>query len=135
MSPSSGTLDRAAVVLSGLCVLHCLALPVLVLGTPFVAALASSHWHAPMLLVVVPVSVFAILRGYRQHGNKPVPWFGALALALLIVGGTLAHNWYGAAADRTLTVAGSLLLAAVHWQNGRLARHLRRRESLALAES
>jgi hypothetical protein len=124
-SPSDALLDRTAVALSGLCLLHCLALPLLILGTPFAAALASSHWHAPMLLIVVPVSVFAIVMGYRRHGNKPVPWFGALGLALLIVGGTVVHNWYGDAADRILTVTGALVLAVVHWQNNRLVRHCR----------
>jgi len=118
-------LDRAAVVLSGLCLLHCLALPFLILGTPLVAALAGSHWHAPMLLVVVPVSTFAIVMGYVRHGNRPIVVAGAVGLLLLVFAGTVAHDALGAAVDRTLTVIGSLLLASVHWRNSRLVRHTR----------
>lgn len=118
-------LDRTAVVLSGLCLLHCLALPFLILGTPFVAVLAGSHWHAPMLLLVVPVSVFAIVMGYRRHGNRAIVAAAAVGLLLLIFAGTVAHDALGATVDRTLTVTASLLLAAVHWRNSRLVRHAR----------
>lgn len=118
-------LDRTAVLLSGLCLLHCLALPFLILGTPFVAALAGSHWHAPMLLLVVPVSVFAIVMGYRRHGNRAIVVAAAVGLLLLVFAGTVAHETLGATVDRTLTVIASLLLAAVHWRNSRLVRHAR----------
>lgn len=132
---SDALTDRIAVLLSGLCILHCLALPLLIVSTPFVASLAGSHWHAPMLIIVVPVSVFAIVMGYRRHGNKAIPAYGALGLLLLIVGGTLAHNWYGETADRVLTITGSIVLALVHWRNSRLVRHLRRHAVPAYAES
>lgn len=133
--PSAPLLDRAAVLLSGLCVLHCLALPVLIVAAPLVAELAGTHWHAPMLAVVVPLSVVAIVIGYRRHGNKAVPWLGALALALLVVAGTIVHYRYGGAADGVLTISGSLLLAWVHWRNSRLARHGDPRHAPAFAES
>jgi hypothetical protein len=124
--------DRTAMQLSGLCILHCLALPLLILGTPLFAAISGSHWHAPMLLLVVPVSLFAIVMGYRRHGNKALLVFAALGLLLIVVGGTLAHNYIGPAADRTLTVAGSLVLAVVHWYNSRLIRHIRQRSGEAV---
>lgn len=128
-------LDRTALVLSGLCILHCLALPALILAAPLLAQAAGSHWHAPMLLFAVPVSVVAIVIGYRRHGNKAVPWLGALALAILIAGGTVVHSHYGAAADRFLTIGGSLLLALVHWRNSRLTRRCREQAGPAFAES
>lgn len=134
-NPSAPPLDRAAVLLSGLCVLHCLALPVLIVAAPLVAELAATHWHAPMLVVVVPLSIVAIVIGYRRHGNKTVPWLGALALALLMVGGTIVHYRYGVTADRVLTISGSLLLAWVHWRNSRLTRRAGRCSSPAFAES
>lgn len=132
---SDTLLDRTAVVLSGLCVLHCLALPILIVAAPLAAGLAGTHWHAPMLLLVVPLSVVAIVIGYRKHGNLTVPWLGALALTLLVAGGTVAHYRYGAAADGVLTIGGSLLLACVHLRNSRLTRHRRRAGMPAFAKS
>lgn len=127
-------LDRVAVVLSGLCIVHCLALPVLLVAVPVIAEFASTHWHLPMLLFAVPVSVIAIVMGYQRHGNLAIVGWAALGLLLLITGGTLAHHYLGPAVDRSLTVAGSLVLAAVHWQNSRQMRTHKRR-GVALAES
>jgi uncharacterized membrane protein len=124
-------LDRVAVVLSGLCLLHCLALPLVIVALPFIAELAETHWHTPMLLIAVPVSTIAIVIGYRRHGNRLIVAAGALGLALLIIGATVAHAHYGATVDRTLTIAGSLLLAAVHWQNSRQLRQSPARNALA----
>ena len=60
---------------------------------------------------------------------------GALGLGLLIIGATIAHAHYGALADLLLTVSGSLLLAAVHWQNSRRLRPHPRHADVALAET
>lgn len=120
---SSGVLDKTAVVLSGLCLVHCLALPIVLALLPFLNELVSDHLHAQMLGVVVPVSVLAFGIGFRRHRSWYVMAAGALGLVVLIVGGTLAHNRYGLTADRTLTIAGSLLLAVTHFYNSRLSRH------------
>ena len=119
----SNFMDKAAVVLSGLCLVHCLALPVMLVVLPFLNELAQGHLHAQMLVVVVPVSVFAFARGFRVHGNRYVIAFGTLGLTLLLVGGTFVHDHYGLAADRALTIAGSLVLAVCHFYNSRLSRH------------
>ncbi|MBT8084960.1 MAG: MerC domain-containing protein [Woeseia sp.] len=128
-------IDRIAIVMSALCIVHCLALPVVLIALPFVAQFASTHWHLPMLLFAVPVSVTAIVIGYRRHGNFGLLAGAALGLALLIGGATLGHNYLGPAADRSLTIAGSLILAFVHWQNSRLLRSCTLRGDTALADS
>lgn len=114
-------------VLSGLCLVHCLALPLVFAALPFVAGLADSHWHLPMLALALPVSVAAIVIGYRRHGNRSVVVGAALGLGLLVSGATLGHAWLGETADRILTVSGALLLAAVHWQNSLRLRECRAR--------
>ena len=91
-------LDKAAVALSGLCLLHCLALPFAVVLLPFLNELAVDRWHAPMLLVVIPVSVLAFTAGFRRHANHGVIATGVTGMALLVVGGTFAHYLLGLAA-------------------------------------
>ena len=115
--------DKAAVILSGLCLVHCLALPVLVAVVPFVSELGGDHLHAELLLVVIPISVFAFAIGFRRHRSLKVVGFGVLGMAVLALGGTYVHNRYGIAADRAMTVAGSAILAAAHFFNSRRARH------------
>lgn len=115
-------MDRVAVALSGLCLVHCLLLPFLIAAMPFLAGFGSEHFHAPMLLIVVPVSVFALALGFRKHGDRSVIVLGMGGLLLLVAGGTVAHNLFGVVADQVLTVAGSLLLAATHYRNFKLSR-------------
>lgn len=116
-------LDKAAVALSGLCLLHCLALPILIVLLPFLNAVAIDRWHAPMLLVVIPVSVVAFTIGFRRHYDRGVIRTGVIGMALMVIGGTLAHFLLGLTADRVLTVAGAVILAAAHYRNTRLSRH------------
>jgi hypothetical protein len=120
-------LDKAAIALSGLCLLHCLALPFLIVLLPFLNEVAIDRWHAPMLLVVIPVSVFAFTIGFRRHRNRGVIAVGAAGILLLVIGGTLAHYFLGLAADRIFTLSGAGVLAVAHYRNSRLARHCQAR--------
>lgn len=75
--------DRAAIFLSGLCLLHCLALPLAVALLPWLSWGADSTIHRALLLVIVPVSLYALSRGCRQHRDVRVLLCGFGALALL----------------------------------------------------
>jgi hypothetical protein len=112
-------LDGAAVVLSALCLVHCLALPLVVAGVPFLAQFAETHLHYQVLIFVVPLSVIALAVGYRRHHEPRILMGGALGMLLLIVGATVAHTQLGIMADRIFTIAGSLTLATAHWKNSR----------------
>lgn len=110
-------LDGAAVALSGLCLLHCLALPLVVAGVPFLAQYAETHLHYQVLVAVIPLSVIALGLGFRRHRDWRIVGAGAAGMLLLIVGATVAHTQLGVAADRFFTVIGSLVLAAAHFLN------------------
>lgn len=114
---SSDWLDGAAVVLSALCLVHCLALPLIVAGVPFLAQFAETHLHYQVLVIVVPLSVIALAVGYRRHRDPRILAGGALGMLLLVIGATVAHTQLGLAADRIFTIAGSLVLATAHFFN------------------
>jgi len=124
-SRRGGVIDRVAIGLSGLCLAHCLLLPFAVILLPILTQFGSGHFHVQMLFVVVPVSLFALGRGYFRHRRVPVLAWGLVGLATMIVGGTVAHANYGNLADTVLTVAGATILAAAHFFNSRLTRHAR----------
>jgi hypothetical protein len=119
---STDWLDGAAIGLSGLCLLHCLALPFFVGVLPMLMPFAESHLHAQMLYFAVPLSVIAVGIGYSRHRSPRVIVAAAAGLALLIVGATVAHGSLGILADRLFTVSGSVVLAAAHLWNGLLSR-------------
>jgi len=115
-------LDKIAVGLSGLCLLHCLALPFVIAFVPFLGQLEDDHLHTELLLFVIPVSVIALTVGYRRHGQINVLFWGAAGLAILTIGALVVHDLYGLIADRVMTVAGSVILAFTHYRNFRLAK-------------
>ena len=121
-SDSTGYLDRAAIALSGLCVLHCLAMPLLLMLLPFTGQLTADHFHMQMLALVVPASGIALGLGFRRHRNAGIVFAGFAGLLLLFVGATWAHNDIGIVADRVMTVTGSSVLAVAHFYNSRLSR-------------
>lgn len=117
--------DLTGIVLSLTCLIHCLALPLLLLLAP-----ALSRWialpegvHAAILLLALPAASIAMTDGWRRH-RRLVPGFLATAGLGLLVLGLLAHEgWIKAAepeaADRLLTSVGALTLAAAHLVNWR----------------
>jgi len=120
---TTSLLDNAAVALSGLCLLHCLALPMLIAVLPFLGQFGAGHFHIQMLIAVVPVSIIAFALGFRRHHSRSVVAWGGVGVLLLMVGGTIAHGSYGIVADRLLTICGALILAAAHYFNNRFSRH------------
>jgi hypothetical protein len=123
-------LDATAVSLSALCLLHCLALPLLVALLPLASAtfVADERFHRWMLWLVVPTTVVALWTGWRRHHRGGVVVLGAIGVSLI------AFAAYGPAlvgltetGDTVFTVIGALLLATAHVLNlraqGRLHWH------------
>lgn len=111
------TLDRWGMIVSGACLLHCLALPIIALLLPIAGTMLPDHeWVHPILLgVALPVTGGALLRGYRIHRlRRPVLW-GAAGLAL--IAGALPME--GTPGETILTVAGGLLILRAHLVNWR----------------
>ena len=130
-SDSTGILDQAAIWLSSLCMLHCIALPFVLIAVPVFEQFAADHFHMQVLIFVIPVSIVAFGIGFKRHGHPGMFLSGIVGMALLVAGATWAHNEIGLVADRAMTIAGSLTLAAAHYLNSRLAKRHRRMASRA----
>ncbi len=85
--------DRLGISTSLLCVLHCLLTPLLVTVAPLLGATLSHEWfHIIIIVIVVPVALFALVNGYRIHRRSSILWLGALGFVFLIAGVTLGHD-------------------------------------------
>ncbi|GFE74878.1 MULTISPECIES: MerC domain-containing protein [Novosphingobium] len=110
--------ESTAISASTLCMLHCLALPVLLfllpglLGTFF----QSDLFHLAALGLVAPAALAAFLLGYRRHGAAGPALLGVAGIAFLVLGVLHAPLPLG---ETGLTVAGSLLLVGGHAWNWR----------------
>ena len=113
-------LDRFAIGLSSLCLVHCLATPLMLLLLPAVSlgfALPDS-FHIWMLLTAIPVSILALRSGHRHHRQK-LPAIAAITgLSLLGYGAIFMAT---AKLELLVTVAGARCLAGAHYWNARLA--------------
>ncbi len=118
-----GLLDNAAVALSGICLLHCLTVPILIAVLPFLGQFGEGHFHVQMLLIVLPVSIVAFILGFRRHHVKSVFSWGIISMLLLTFGATVVHSSFGLVADRIVTVCAALILAFAHYFNNRYSRH------------
>ncbi|MEP6786012.1 MAG: MerC domain-containing protein [Sphingomonadales bacterium] len=109
-------LDRVAIGLSGLCVVHC------VLSVVLVAVLSGSATyltdpivHRVGMVGAVLLAAVALRQGYVSHGARRPALFGLVGLSLMAFGLFVPHGW----AEVATTVAGVSVLAAAHLMNVR----------------
>ena len=117
-------LDSAAVMLSGICMLHCLALPIVLTIAPIVnvTLLDETLFHQLMMLFILPVSLVALTVGCRQHKDKTTLVLGSAGLIILSFTALFGHSMFGLLGERLVTSLGGLVLAAAHIQNYRCCR-------------
>lgn len=109
--------DAVAISLSGLCLIHCLALPILVGFLPLVGAWAEAEWvHLGFVGLAVPVSIWTLSRPPRDTLPRVAVLLAVVAFVLLISG---AVGYPDEALETPLTVAGGLALATAHLINWR----------------
>jgi hypothetical protein len=120
--------DRIAILLSTVCIVHCLAVPVIVAVLPIAAITLAddAHFHALMLWLVVPTSAVGFTLGYRVHKRWEIVGFGAASAAVLAAAAILGHAYWAESLELTVSVAASLALAGAHWMNFREVRRLHR---------
>jgi len=117
--------DKAAIGLSLLCTLHCLALPLLLVIFPSIASLqlANEALHFWMILAVIPTSVYALTLGCKQHKRKHLLVVGSFGLTFLALAVFLPESLLGELGEKTFTLIGAGLIAFGHYRNYRLCRH------------
>lgn len=105
--------------MSMICLVHCLALPLLVLVLPGPLSLlfGSENFHILAIAVIAPMAVLAFGMGVRFHGALCPSFVGGAGLAFLVLALWPALDHVTSVA---VTVAGSLMLVAGHVLNWRL---------------
>jgi hypothetical protein len=118
---SSESLDAVAVGISALCVVHCLATPLLVVVFPIIGGtlFANHAFHAWLLVLVLPTSTLALYFGYRRHQQARVLWLGAVGMGILTIAAILGPDTLSEGGERLTTSAGGLVLAIAHVLNFR----------------
>jgi hypothetical protein len=114
LSIPTGRLDRIAMGLSGLCLVHCIGTAVLLgllasaggfLGQPII--------HEVGLTLAMIIGAFALGRGVLEHGFMMPAAIGALGLGVMAGALSLPHDGQ----EPIFTVVGVMILALGHRLN------------------
>lgn len=111
---AASLLDRLAIGLSGLCLLHCMA------GFALLSLFAlTGDWldhrvHVVGLVLAMPLAAVALWRGWRRHGQLAIGVLGLAGLLVMTASLAVAH---GDLAEMLVSMAGVSLLALAHWRN------------------
>ncbi|WP_448554887.1 MerC domain-containing protein [Thalassotalea montiporae] len=116
--------DKLAISLSMLCVLHCLALPLLLVIVPSLAVLpmAQESFHFWMVMAVLPTSIYALTLGCKKHRNYTVVSYGLAGLATLLAAALFGEHLLGEFGEKLLTTVGATIIAVAHVKNFSLCR-------------
>ena len=112
------TSDKFAMSFSAICMMHCLFAPSLIVlsYSSLALTLESELIHKAILLLTIPVSIFAISLGYKNHSNNSIIYTGIAGLTILIsallIGESIGEN-----AELILTILGSLMVITCHYKN------------------
>lgn len=113
---ANGAIDRAAVGLSGLCLVHCLATALFAgLLSSAGALLGNPLIHEVGLAVAILLGAVALGGGVRRHGRVGPLLVGGLGLGMMAAGLAMRHG----GGETLATMAGVSLLALGHYLNRR----------------
>lgn len=107
--------DVSAIGLSSLCLIHCLVLPVVAVGLPFLGGWSQADWlHLVFVGLAAPISALALFRRAAKRPPAGLLLLAAAGLFLLALGalGLPTHAF-----ETPLSVMGGLLLAGAHTWN------------------
>ena len=119
------TSDKFAMSFSAICMIHCLFAPSLIVlsYSSLALTLESELIHKVILLITIPVSIFAISLGYKNHTNNSIILTGIAGLTILIsallIGESIGEN-----AELIMTVIGSMLVITCHYRNYKICKKI-----------
>jgi len=118
-------LDKLAISISSLCIVHCLLLPIGIVLVPSIGlqTLADEAFHQMLVVAVLLTSCSALFMGCRRHKVWRVLAWGVSGLFLLIAAVLFGHD-FGELFEKGLTLIGSLFVIIGHVQNYRLCKQL-----------
>ena len=117
--------DKFAMSFSMLCLIHCLFAPALIVlsYSSLAITIESELVHKIILLLTIPISIFAITLGYKNHLNNSIIFIGisglTILVAALLIGEKINEN-----TELILTTIGSMLLIFCHYKNYKICKEI-----------
>ncbi len=118
--------DKASITLSMACMIHCLLMPSFLILTSgfFALSIDNELVHKSFLIIVLPVSLYALVAGYRNHKILSYFYIGTSGLWILIFAVFFGEGVFGEFAEKSLTLLGSIIVASAHYKNYKACKEL-----------
>jgi hypothetical protein len=112
-------LDKAGILCSGACAIHCLLFPVIAFASPTISSFLNNEWiHLGLLTALIPIALIAFIRSKRIHKKTNPILFGVLGIVTLVSAVLLeALHIEVANLEKILTGLGSVILILGHVLN------------------
>ncbi len=121
MKVSNNSLDKSAITLSVLCMAHCLVLPLITILLPTAVAniLNQEFFHIFMVFCVLPISIYALSLGCKNHKKLSIGLYGSLGLITLVLALLFGESHLGELGEKVMTTLGAVVIAFAHILNYR----------------
>ena len=118
--------DKFAMTISLACVAHCFFTPTFLILTSgiFSFSLDNEFVHKLIVLIAVPVSIYALSLGYKNHKTLSFMPAGIIGLCILILVVALGESTLGEFGEKGLTLLGSTMVMFAHYRNHQICRKL-----------
>jgi hypothetical protein len=114
-------LDNISIYISGFCLIHCLAFPILSVSIPIYGIFKGNHFHEILLFSIIPISSIVLYRGFKNYKNRRIISVGVIGGILVFLGATVLHSQTKSIYELAITIICSLLLAFTHFNNNRIS--------------
>ncbi|WP_426165244.1 MerC domain-containing protein [Sandarakinorhabdus sp. DWP1-3-1] len=115
----SALLDKSAMTLSALCIVHCLAGSLLLTLFAASSGFLGHDVHLVGLLLALPLAGIALWRGVMIHHRLAIALLGATGIAMMAASLVVGHGGIG---EIMLSILGVGLLGGAHLWNLRASR-------------
>ena len=112
--------DVAGMTASILCLLHCMAMPLVILAFPMLG-LAHVHdtFHDTLIAAITLPVLLALVPGYLKHRDKTTLLVGCGGLAIFLGAVFIVSPLFGEVAEATFAVISGFMLLYAHLRNRR----------------
>ncbi len=118
--------DKAGIILSVICCIHCMAIPFLMIFAPSIGQMFEEEWiHLLGFIFVVPLGLYAFITKLKVHDDKRPLYVGLVGMTFVIIG-HLCHEFLshdiGEPLELVASIVGGLALVSAHLFNIKLCR-------------
>ena len=110
--------DQLAILLSALCMVHCLGLPALVAFAPSLGDAHASYTHLIFFVLVAGLAGYSFVKGYRVHKQQLPAQLGSVGILLILLAIFAPHGHINIFTyENVLTAIGGIILIYAHILN------------------